>query len=145
MKNMTAALIALMFFSFAITASAEEGKPYKEGVVIQVTYVKTKPGKFDDYMKFLATEYKTVMEAEKKAGLILAYDVFSAQPHNPHDADLVLTTTYANMAALDKNDEGEAVVTKIMGNSAVQSKGAQDRESMREILGSEFVRQLNLK
>ena len=77
--------------------------------------------------------------------MILAYDVFSAQPRNPHEADLILTTTYANMAALDKDEEGDAVVAKVVGNSSVQNKGAQDRESLREILGSELVRQLNFK
>ncbi|HXA46918.1 MAG TPA: hypothetical protein VNW52_04760 [Burkholderiaceae bacterium] len=145
MKNMIAPVFALMLSSFLVTANAEDTKPYKEGPVIQVTYVKTKAGKFDEYMKFLATDYKAVMEAEKKAGLIVSYDVFSAQPRNPHEADLILSTTYANMAALDKDEEGDAVVAKVMGSTAVQNKGAQDRESLREILGSELIRELTLK
>jgi hypothetical protein len=37
---------------------------------------------------------------------------------------------------LDKNDEGEAVVAKIIGSIAAQNKDAQDREPMREIMGS---------
>ena len=69
MKNITSIVMAFMLSSFVAAASAGESKPYKEGPVIQVTYVKTKAGKFDDYMKFLATEYKAVMEAEKKGGL----------------------------------------------------------------------------
>jgi hypothetical protein len=38
--------------------------------VTELAYIKVKPGKFDDYMKYLDTTYKSLMEANKKAGLI---------------------------------------------------------------------------
>ena len=131
---------------FAMTgASGEEAKSYTEGQVTELSYIKVKPGKFEDYMKYLSTTYKTVMEANKKAGLITGYAVFSAQPRSPQEPDLILTVDYANMAALDKVDEGEAVAAKVMGTPAAQSKAAIDREAMREVLGSELVRELVLK
>jgi hypothetical protein len=49
------------------------------------------------------------------------------------------------MAALDRNAEAEAVAEKIAGNSATQSKAAIGREEMREVLGSETIRELVLK
>ena len=36
---------------------------------------RSKPGRFDDYMKYLDTTYKTLMEANKKEGLIIGYAV----------------------------------------------------------------------
>ena len=48
------------------------------------------------------------------------------------------------MAALDKIAEAEASA-KIMGSKTPQSKGGVDREAMRELLGSEMVRELVLK
>lgn len=138
-------LVGCAITAFAATAIAQEAKPYKDGQVTFVSYVKTKPGKFDDYMKFLDTTYKTLMEANKKAGLIVGYNVFQSQPRAPREPDLILTVTYANMAALDRIDEGDAVAAKVIGPNDVQNKGALDREALREILGSELIRELVLQ
>ena len=141
----TAALIGAMLCVAMASASADEAKPYTEGQVTELSFVKIKPGKFEEYMKYLSTTYKTIMEANKKAGLITGYGVYSAQPRSPQEPDLILSIVYPNMAALDKTAEREAVSEKIAGNMAAQSKGAIDREAMREILGSEIVRELVLK
>jgi L-rhamnose mutarotase len=133
--------LALCFAMAA--ANAEES--YTEGQVTEVSYIKVKPGKFDEYMKYLDTTYKAIMEANKKAGLITGYGVYSAMARTPQDPDLILTTVYPNMAALDKSEEAQAIAEKIAGNSAAQSKGAIDREAMRELLGSELIRELVLK
>lgn len=71
--------------------------------------------------------------------------MFSTEARNPQEPDLILTTTYANMAALDRTEEAEAVAEKVWGISATMSKGMQDRGAMREMLGNQLVRQLNLK
>ena len=130
---------------FSATCFAQEAKPYKEGPVTEISYIKTKPGKFDDYMSWLDGPYKTLMDAQKKAGLIIRYAVFSTQPRTPSDADLILTVTYANMAALDRIDEGEAVAAKVMGANQAQNQAAIDRGAMRDVLGGQLVRELVLK
>ncbi len=145
MKILTSVLISLAFSGLAATALAEEGKVYSEGPVVEVTYIKIKPGKFEDYMKFLATTYRTLMEANKKAGLIQDYGIYQATPRSPQDPDLLLTTTYPNMAALDRNEEAEALSVKTVGSMASQTQSAIDREAIREVLGSELLRKLILK
>ncbi len=145
MKSKVALFIGLVFAAWMFNAAAEDAKAYTEGSVTQISYIKVKPGKFDDYMKYLDTTYKAVMEASKKAGLILGYRVFSAQARSPREPDLILTVTYANMAALDKTDEGDAVAAKVVGSMDVRNKGAIDREALRELLGGELVRELILK
>ena len=138
-------LIGLLLSAFSTMANAQEPKPYKEGPVTQISYIKTKPGRFDDYMKFLDTNYKTLMEANKKAGLITGYAVYSAEARNPQEPDLILAVTYANMAALDRIEEGEAVSAKVMGSNAVQNKATIDRGPMRDVLGGQLIRELILK
>ncbi len=145
MKTLRSLLICLAFSGIAATALADEGRVYQEGPVVEVSYIRTKPGKFDDYMKFLATTYRTLMEANKKAGLILDYNIYSATPRSPEDPDLLLTITYPNMAALDRNEEAEALAVKTIGSMASQNQSAIDREALREVLGSELVRKLILK
>ena len=144
MRSVIAA-IGLAFCFAVAPASADTSKSYTEGAVTELSYIKVKPGKFDDYLKYLDTTYKTVMEANKKAGLITAYAVYSAQARSPQEPDLILSVVYANMAALDRIEEGEAVAAKVMGTPEAQSKAAIDRESLREVLGTELVSELVLK
>ena len=51
-------LLAVTLLAVGATASAQDIKVYKEGAATAVTYVRTKPGRFDDYMKFLSTTYR---------------------------------------------------------------------------------------
>ncbi|PRC91258.1 hypothetical protein [Solimicrobium silvestre] len=138
-------LIGLVLTGFVMTATAQEAKSYKEGQVTVLTYVKVKPGKFDEYMKWLATTGKAFREAEIKAGILLSYHVYSANPRTPREPDLILSSTYPNMAALDKDDDEDALAGKTMGNRATRNKAAEDREALREIQGSEIIRELVLK
>jgi hypothetical protein len=101
---------------------------------------------FDAYMKWLDTTGKQLREDEKKAGLIIDYAVFSVQPRSPHDPDLYMVITYKNMAALDGlTDRVEPLMKKVYASRDAANKANIDRESMREILGSELIQQLNLK
>ena len=144
-KTISALLVCLLSTGMAAAVLADDTKVYRDGPVIEVSYIRTKPGHFDDYMKFLATTYRTLMEANKKAGLITDYAIYSALPRSPQDPDLLLTITYPNMAALDRTEEADAVAERTVGTMTAQNQAALDRESLREVLGSERVRELILK
>ncbi len=145
MRTVKGLLIGMALCASTTMANGQEAKPYKEGPVTQLSYIKVKPGRFDDYMKFLDTTYKSLMEANKKAGLITGYAVYSAEARNPQEPDLVLAVTFANMAALDRTEETEALSAKVIGSNAVQNKAAIDRGPMREVLGGQLIRELILK
>lgn len=74
-----------------------------------------------------------------------AQGMYTAQARSPNEPDLILTITYPNMAALDRSEESEALVARVVGSIAVQSKGGIDREAMRDVLGGELLRELVLK
>jgi len=140
-KHLAAAGLAALAFA----AAADDSLPYKDGPVTAVSYVRTKDGHFDDYMKYLDTQYKAIMEAQKKAGLITSYAVYAANPRSLNEPDLILSVTYANMAALDKTEEADAVVAKVAGSRDTQNKGISDRNEWRTLLGGELVREMILK
>ncbi len=75
---------------------------------------------------------------------ITGYAVYRSQAHTPQDADLILTVAFPNMAALDRTDEADAISTKVLGPMDSRDKASMDRESMRELLGSELTRELIL-
>jgi hypothetical protein len=147
MKTRLASLLAMTALMIpAVAAYADDERSYTEDVVVEVTAIRTKPGMYDTYMHWLATTYKQNMEEEKKAGIIVDYSIMSATPHKPGDPDLYLTTTFKNMAALDNlDDKTEAIFKKVWATRAIAAKAEIDRESMREILGSELLRKLILK
>lgn len=144
MKRITMLLVSVLMFAVMGSVLAQDAKPYKEGKVLQVSFIKIKPGQLNNYMKYLDGPYKANMEAMKKAGLITGYAVYRSQPRTPQDADLILTVAYPNMAALDRSDEADAISTKVMGSMASRDKASMDRESMRELLGSQLTRELVL-
>ena len=138
----TSILIAL----FAVPALAQDARAYAEGNVLEVTSVLTKPGMFDEYMKFLASTYRQEMEELKKIGVVVDYDIYQTMPRHPGDPDLYLVVTYANMAVFDTlEDKSEAIEKKLFGSRKQAAEGMASRESIRTILGSEIVRELKLK
>jgi hypothetical protein len=130
------------------TAGAQAStRAYRDGAVIAVSYIRTKPGMFDKYMQYLDGPYKTNLEAQKAAGIVLDYGIFTSEARTPADHDVMLTIVYKNWGALDNlADRADAIV-----NTALQSTPAQrdqqfiDRGSMRESLGSRTYQQLTLK
>ena len=56
----------LLVLAAAPTAAQQSSRPYTEGSVTAVAYVRVKPGRFDDYMAYLAGPYKQLLEAQKK-------------------------------------------------------------------------------
>ena len=116
----TAFLAVLLVGATSITALAQDAKPYKDGPVSDVSYIRTKPGQFDNYMKWLAGPWKNLMDAQKKAGLVSDYAVYMTEPATPNDPDLILVVTMPNMAALDRTDEAfEAYLLEILSDFQV--------------------------
>jgi len=139
-------LAAALACGFSAQAMADNTRAYKEGPVTAVTYIKIKDGQFDNYMKWLDTTFKAENEALIKAKIILGYKVYTQDARDPHDADLILTITYPNMAALDNlNERTDAITEKFEGDLNKQNQGFADRGSMREILGGKLIREQILK
>lgn len=140
------ALATVLLCVFSLQTRADEARAYKEGPVSVISFIKIKPGQFDNYMKYLDTQYKPLMEDFVKNKIILGYKIYQGQAHSPHDADLILSVTYANLGALDNlNERTDAMAEQHLGNRAARNQKTLDRESMREVLGSEYVRELILK
>lgn len=136
---------ALALVAVAGVAAAAD-RPYTEGAVLNVSSIRTEPGMFDSYMNFLATTYKQNMEAQKAAGIILDYTVYTAVPRGPDDPDIYLVTTYKNMAALDGlAEKTDPMMQKLFGDMSQRSAATIARGKMRTQLGSEQIREIKLK
>ena len=147
LKSRALGALAGLFALVALGGNAYAAdRPYSEGAVTIVSSIRTMPGMFDDYMAWLAGPYKTAMEAQKAAGVILAYSVYATYPRGPNDPDLYLTTTYKNMAALDDlSAKLDPIYEKLQGSMAEQNKAYVERGKMRTVLGDEMIREMKLK
>lgn len=145
--------ISLLLFAAAMAigistagAQTEDEHAYTEGPVVVVSYIRTEPGMFEDYLKYLSSTYKKLMEEYKKNGLILDYAVFSAEPRTESDPDLILTISYKNYAALDNlNDKTDPIDRKVWGSISKASEANAGRSKMRTAVGGQTLRELVLK
>jgi hypothetical protein len=131
---------------FTASLAAADDQPYTEGHVVNVSAIRTEYGHTEDYLKFLAGNWKKEMEASKAAGLIVDYHVYAAEPRGPNDPDVYLVITYKNWAALDGlADKSDAIASKVYGSVMKSDEGAIDRGKIRRTLGSETIQELVLK
>jgi len=138
-------LAAILTISTSVTR-AQEDHAYTQGPVVLVSFVRTEPGMFEEYMRYLDTTYKRLFDEYKKQGLIIDYSVFQALPRGPEDADLILTVTYKNMAAFDDlQSRTDPLVKQVFGSLPKAASSAADREKVRKNVGNQLVRQLILK
>ena len=146
MNHFLRLLVAALLIGCASSAWSQDDHAYTEGQVTQISYIKVKPGMFDAYLRYLQGPYKQLMEEQKKAGLIVGYAIYAATARAPHEADLYLTITYKNYAALDGlTVRSDALVKKVFGSLEKSDAASIDRGKLREELGSELVQELVLK
>ena len=141
-------LAAILTISTSVTRAqgAQEDHAYTQGPVVLVSFVRTEPGMFEEYMRYLDTTYKRLFDEYKKQGLIIDYSVFQALPRGPEDADLILTVTYKNMAAFDDlQSRTDPLVKQVFGSLPKAASSSADREKLRKNVGNQLVRQLILK
>jgi len=119
---------------------------YDNGSVWNFTEVKTVDGHFDEYMQWLATQWKAQEEALKKAGVIKSYKVLIAVDARSHEGDLILAVEYPNMAVFDRSTDSQyALQKKIFGSLAQASQQQAARSSIRTIMADYLMREAVLK
>jgi hypothetical protein len=146
MKSLvTAAATAAAFLAVPLIAAAA-GPPYGNGPVWDCVQVRTKDGHFDDYVKWLATDWKSQQEAWMKAGYIIGYKVYNTVDVRQGEPDILLCTEFKNMAAYDTPiAQLWAFQAKLTGTVAKGDKEEAARGSIRTMLGDVLFRELKLK
>jgi hypothetical protein len=146
MTKRTMLLLAAVLSLASSVTRAEDDHAYTFGPVMIVSFIRTQPGKFEDYLRYLDGPYKQLMEASKKQGLIVDYAIWQSRPRNPQDADLVLTVTYKNKAAFDGlQARFDPIIKQTFGTLGKAQSASADREQLRKEVGSVEVQQLILK
>jgi hypothetical protein len=141
-------LVSLAALLVIVSASvfAQVNRPYHNGTVWNIAFIRIKPGMDTAYMNYLAGQWKAEQEAQKKDGNILSYKVLSVEGHTPGEFNLMLMTEYKNLATMEANeDKSEAVAQKVVGDDEKQRQGYRERLEIREVMGDRLAREIILE
>ncbi len=145
-KRIAVGSFAVVLLIAAISVFAQVNRPYHDGTVWGLAFIRIKPGMDTLYMNYIAGQWKAEQEAQKKDGNILSYKVLSVEAHTPGEWNLMLMTQYKNLATMEANqDKAEAVAQRVVGNDEVQIKGYKERLEIREVLGDRLAREIILE
>jgi hypothetical protein len=129
-----------------VTVYAQVSRPYRNGTVWDISFIRVKPGMNEAYMNYLCGQWKNMQEAQKSAGLILSYKVIGTEAHGSTDWNLMLMTEYKDLASMEANEQkAEAVAEKIVGDDQKQMQGYRDRSEIREIMADRLAREIVLE
>jgi hypothetical protein len=147
-------LPAVLCLCAVFCPQAQAQEHYTEGTVWVINYYRTKPGKFDDYMKFLRSNYARVTAEQKKAGVILDTKVL-LQPslNGPNDWDVAVAYLFPSYAkALDFSqadfDKAEEIAAKHYQETNRDKRAATNdaaRLPIRDFVATRIMREVGLR
>jgi hypothetical protein len=128
-----------------ITVYAQMNRPFHNGSVWQVAFIRVKPGMDVAYLNYLTTDWKKEQEAQKAEGIILSYKVLSTEAHSSTDWNLLLLTEYKDLASLEASEKkADALAQKVIGTDEKQMQGYKERLEIREVMGDRLAREIIL-
>ena len=145
-RNVLVASLAIALLIAGVSVYAQVRRPYHNGTVWNISFIRIKPGMDSAYMNYLASSWKAEQEAQKKDGNIVSYKVMSVEGHTTGEFNLMLMSEYKSLAAMEASeDKADAVTQKVVGNDETQMKGYNDRLAVREIIGDRLAREVILE
>ena len=151
MKSFKMFVLPLFFLVF-FSAGTFAQEHYTEGNVRVVSFYRTKPDQFDNYMKYLRTNFLPTQEEAKKQGLIEGYYILLNTPTSPDDWDIAIATMYKSFGdALDYSQSDEDKMKKIQeqhyktSDEEKMDEITSKRLDMRTYIGTKYFRDITLK
>lgn len=140
--------LAVAIFAFATTlvpAQAQE-LSFTPGTVWNFSSIQVEPGQMQRYLDYLARDWKKLNEFGKKEGYVVSYHVLSVNSGRAGEPDLILAVEYkdyySNAQQLTQQKKLEAFLAS---DSRTMESQSGERKSMRRILGSMELQELNFK
>ncbi len=138
-------LIALML-TVSVVVVAQVNRPYRNGTVWDIGFIRMKPGMESAYLNYIATDWKRNQETLKKDGLIFSYKVLTTEAHGATDWNIMLMTEYKDLATMEANEaKGDALLQKVVGDDEKQRQGYRERLEVREVMGGRLAREIVLE
>ncbi len=145
-RKLVGFLVILVVLVLGVVAFAQVNRPYRNGTVWSIGFIRMKPGMDTAYLNYVAGDWKREQEALKKDGQIISYKVLQTEAHGSGDFNLMLLTEYKDLATYEKNqDRADKLLQTVIGNDQKQMQGYRDRLEIREVLADRLAREIVLE
>jgi hypothetical protein len=139
-------LLVVLILAASLVVVAQVSRPFRNGSVWSISFIKMKPGMETAYLNYVAGEWKREQEALKKDGQILSYKVITTEAHGSSDWNIMLMSEYKDLATMEANeDKADNLAQSIVGNDEKQMQGYRDRLQIREVLDIRTAREVVLE
>lgn len=145
-------VISSLVLFLAIAAPAVAQEHWTEGPVWIISYYRTRPGQFDNYMKYLRANVLPQNAEAKRQGLVLDDKMYVKAPSGKDDWDVAFATLHPSAAkALDFNkaddDKQRAIAAQHYKTTDrdKQTQSSAPRLEMRDFIRTEIVREISLR
>ncbi len=138
--------LVVLLLATSVVVLAQVSRPYRNGSVWNVAFIRMKPGMETAYLNYIATDWKRNQEASKKEGLILSYKVLTTEAHGGGDFNIMLMTEYKDLATMEANEnKADNLAQQVIGNDQKQMQGYKERLEIREVLQDRLAREIILE
>jgi hypothetical protein len=139
-------LVIVLMLTLGIVVAAQVKRPYRNGSVWTLSFIRMKPGMDTAYLNHVAGDWKRSQEALKKDGQILSYKVLTTEAHGSNDWNIMLMIEYKDLATMEANeDKADNLAQTVIGNDEKQMQGYRDRLQIREVLDDRLAREIVLE
>ena len=144
-RMLVSSLIVLLLMA-SVVVVAQVNRPFRNGSVWSVSFIRMKPGMENAYLKYVASEWKREQEALKKDGQILSYKVITTEAHGSNDWNIMLMSEYKDLATMEANEtKADNLAQTVVGNDETQMQGYRNRLQIREVLDVRLAREIVLE
>ena len=145
-QRMLLAVGGALLLILCVSVYAQVSRPFRNGSVWEVSFIRMKPGMDVAYLNYIATDWKKEQEALKSAGISLSYKVLATEGHAATDWNLILMTEFKDLASLEANEaKADALTQKVVGTDEKQMQGYRERAEIREVMGTRLAREIILE
>ncbi len=145
-NRVLAGSLAVSLLLLGASAFAQVSRPFRNGSVWDIGFIRMKPGMESAYLNYIATDWKRNQEELKRDGLILSYKVLTTESHGANDWNIMLMTEYKDLATMEANEaRADALLQRVVGNDEKQRQGYRERLEVREVMGGRLAREIVLE
>ncbi|NBW75788.1 MAG: hypothetical protein EBR34_08310 [Sphingomonadaceae bacterium] len=119
------------------TPAIAQASSYKPGTVWEVGRINVLPGQFENYMDWLAGQWKKVNELARAEGLVVDYHVLVSTHPRSGEPDVILIIEYKDFLTTAQQEAFNKKVNALLSQDDRKAGAASaERGKMREQLGS---------
>jgi hypothetical protein len=122
-----------------------EGRNWKDGSVIVMTFVRTRTGQDLAYLDAVADTWKKQQEALKSEGIILSYKVWQGNAATENDFNIILMTEYKDFRVMEESADKQTVILQTIARETQTSSQVLGDDKVREFFGTRAGRNIVLR